>query len=45
MDLQELECGVMDWIEMSQDRDGWWALVTAVMDFRIAYMAGKCLTN
>jgi len=21
MDLQEMECGVMDWIELAQDRD------------------------
>jgi hypothetical protein len=22
MDLQEVECGVMDWIELAQDREG-----------------------
>jgi hypothetical protein len=32
MDLQEMQCGGMDWIDMSQGRDRCRALVNAVMN-------------
>jgi hypothetical protein len=36
MDLQEVGWGGMDWIDMAQDRDRWWAVVSAVMNLRVA---------
>jgi hypothetical protein len=35
MDLQEVGCRGMDWIEMAQDRDRWRVLVIAGMNLRV----------
>ena len=35
MDLQEVGCEGMDWIELAQDRDGWQALVHVAMNLQV----------
>jgi hypothetical protein len=35
MDLGEIGLGGMDWIRLAQDRNGWRAVVSAVMNLRI----------
>jgi hypothetical protein len=36
MDLQEVGGGRGDWKELAKDRDGWRALVSTVMNFRVS---------
>ena len=35
MNLQVVGCVGMDWIEVAQDTDRWWALVNAVMNLLV----------
>jgi hypothetical protein len=36
MDIQEMGCGGMDWIGLTQDRDRWRALMNTVKNLRVA---------
>ena len=35
MDLQEVGCRGIDWIDLAEDRDRWRALVNTVMNLRV----------
>ena len=45
MDLQDVGGEVMDWIDLTEDRDRWRALVGAVMNLRVPLNAGNFLTR
>jgi len=44
MDLLEVNWGI-DWIDLAQHRDRWWALVNAVMNLRVPQNAENFLTS
>ena len=45
LNLQEMGGGCGDWMELAEDRDKWWALVSTVMNFRVPLSVGNSLIS
>jgi hypothetical protein len=43
--FKKWDCEGMDWIGSTHERDRWWALVIAVINFRVPYNAWNILTS
>jgi hypothetical protein len=41
MNLRDVSCGGMDWIDLAQNRDQWRAFVNTAMNFRVAQNDSK----
>jgi hypothetical protein len=35
VDIQEVGCGVMEWIDLARNWDRWWALLNSVINLRV----------
>jgi hypothetical protein len=44
-DIQKVELGGMDWVALSQDRESWWSLVNAALNFWVPLNTGNILTS
>ena len=45
MDLREVRCGGIDWIDLAHERDRWRALVYTVMNLWVPQNAGSFLSR
>jgi predicted small integral membrane protein len=45
INLKEMGWGGMDWIDLAQDRDRWWALVNVVINLQVPHNVGNFLTS
>jgi hypothetical protein len=45
MDLGEIDCGVVYWLDLAQDGDQWMVLVNTLMNLQVPYIAGKFLSS
>jgi len=43
IDRQEVGCEIMDWIDLTQDRDRWRTPVNAIMNLRLHIKCGEFL--
>jgi hypothetical protein len=45
IDLREMGWGVVDWINLAEDRDQWRALANAVLNLQVPWNVGKFLSS
>jgi hypothetical protein len=45
MGIREMVFGGVDWINLAQDRDRWWALLNTIMNLRDPLKAGNYFIN